>query len=131
MQSFTSKLCMYSHYQLSVWRSTAFDGTSIEKDDVNAAHIFLRAYWHIHIMLSVPYVLLSKVPIEPPDGCIEDLFCCGLFAVASTIFFTERLVKIYQVRNDANNSSHKPTRKDARQARKHHTKTQLHAFTTQ
>ena len=51
--------------------------------------------------------------------------------MASTIVFTERLVKIYQVCKDANHSSHKPTRKDARQARKHQTKTQLHAFTTQ
>ena len=81
-------------------------------------------------MFSVPYLLLDKVPIEPPDGCIKDLVYCGLFAVASTIVFTECLVKVYQVRNDANHSSHKPTLKDVRQARKHHTKTQLHAFTT-
>ena len=51
--------------------------------------------------------------------------------MASTIVFTERLVKIYQVCNDANHSSHKPTRKDARQARNHQTKTQIHAFKTQ
>ena len=131
MQSFASKLWMYSHYQSSGWWSTTFGGTSIEEDDVNASHICLRASWHVHIMFSVPYVLISKVPIEPPDGCIKELFYCGLFAVAPTIVFTERLVKIKQVRNDANHSSHKYTRKDARQARKHHTKTQLHAFTTQ
>ena len=51
--------------------------------------------------------------------------------MASTIVFTEHLVKIYQVCNDANHSIHKPTHKDARQARKYQTKTQLHAFTTQ
>ena len=82
-------------------------------------------------MFSVPDVLISKVPIKPPAGCIKDLFYCGLFAVASTIVFTESLVKIYQVRNDATHSSHKPTHKDARQARNHQTKTQLHAFMTQ
>ena len=130
IQSFASKLCMFSHYQLSGWWSTAFGGTSIEEDDVNAAHIFLRASWHVHLMFSIPYVLLSKFPIEPPDGCIKDLFYCGLFAVASTIVFTERLVKIYQVRNDANHSSHKTTRKDARKARNQQTKNQIHAFTT-
>ena len=31
-------------------------------------------------MFSVPYVLLSKVPIEPPEGCIKDLFYCGVVA---------------------------------------------------
>ena len=81
-------------------------------------------------MFSVPYILLASVLIEPPDGCIKDLVYCGLFTVASPIVFTERLVKIYQVRNDANHNSHKPTRKDARQARKHQTKNQLHDFTT-
>ena len=131
MQSFASKLCMYSHYQLSGWWSTVFGGTSIEEDYINAAHIFSRASWHVHLMFLVPYVLLAKVPIEPPDGCIKDLVYCGFFAVASTIVFTARLVKIYQVCNDANHSSHKPTCKDARQARKHQTKTQLHTFTTQ
>ena len=108
-----------------------FGGTSIEEDDVNAAHIFLQASWHVHLMFLVPYILLAKVPIEPSDGCIKGLVYCGLFAVASTIFFTKHLVKIYQVRNDANHSSHKPTRKDAIQTKKHQTKTQLHAFTTQ
>ena len=122
---------MYSYYQLSGWWFTVFGGTSIEEDDVNAAHIFLRASWHVHLMFLVPYVLLAKVPIEVPDGCIKDLVYCRLFAVASTIVFTERLVKIYQVCNDANHISHKPTRKNSRQTRKHKTKTQLHAFTTQ
>ena len=131
MQSFASKLCMFSHYQLPGWWSTAFGGTSIEEDDIDTAHIVSRASWHVHLMFSVPYVLLSKVPIEPPDGCIKDLIYCGLFAVASKIVFAERLAKIYQVRNNANHSSHKTTRKDARQARKQHTKTQIHAFTTQ
>ena len=51
--------------------------------------------------------------------------------MASTIIVTERLVKIYQVCNDANHRRHKNTGKDVRQARKHQTKTQLHAFTTQ
>ena len=131
MQSFASKLCMCSHYKLSGWWYTALGGTSIVEDDVDAAHIFLQASWHVHHMFLVPYVLLAKVPIEPPDGCIKDLFYCVLFAVASTIIFTERLVKIYQVRNNANHISHKHTRKEAIQARKQHTKTQIHAFTTQ
>ena len=122
---------MYSHYQLSGRWFTVFGGTSIEEDDVNVAHIFLRASWHVHLMFSVPYVLLSKVPIEPPDVCINHLVYYGLIPVVSTIVFTERLLKIYQDPNDANHSSHKPTRKDARQARKHQTKTHLHAFTTQ
>ena len=51
--------------------------------------------------------------------------------MASTIVVTERLVKIYQVCNDANHSSHKTTRKDARQKRKQQTKTHPRAFTTQ
>ena len=52
MHSFASKLCMYSHYHLSGWWSTVFGGTSIEEDDVNAAHIVLRASWHVHLDIS-------------------------------------------------------------------------------